>query len=92
MIPSARSIEPPNIAIHIKYFFFLFLLIKANKENIPPSPLLSACRVIKTYFIVVNKVIVQKTAETPPKINSLVIICFPIMALITYKGDVPISP
>ena len=63
---SASIIAPPIIAIQIKYPLFRFLFIKANNENIPPSPLLSACKVKMTYFIVVNNVIVQKTAEILP--------------------------
>ena len=38
----------------------------ANKEKIPPSPRLSACKVSTIYLNVVCKVGVQNTQETPP--------------------------
>ena len=64
MIPSARSAAPPiivRIAIQDD-----FPLINAARAKIPPSPLLSACNVIMTYFIVVDKVSVQKIHDNPP--------------------------
>jgi hypothetical protein len=49
--PSASKAPPPiivRIAAHVD-----FRLISAKREKIPPSPLLSALRVIITYLIVV---------------------------------------
>ena len=43
MIPSASKVAAPMMAGI--YAFFPYLLTRANKENIPPSPLLSACKV-----------------------------------------------
>jgi hypothetical protein len=76
----------------MKAHFALFR-IRANRAKIPPSPLLSARRVIMMYFMVVCKVSVQNTQESPPRINNSEMESAPeIMALITYKGEVPKSP
>ena len=66
-IPSARSAEPPIIAGIISHF--ARLRTKVKREKIPPSPLLSAFKVIRTYFIVVKIVIVQKTKDKVPRIK-----------------------
>ena len=95
IIPSARSAAPPIIAgitSHLAFF-----LTKENKENIPPSPLLSALSVITTYFIVVCSVKVQIIQESAPKTRSGLITC-PLsttdlkIAFSVYNGEVPISP
>ena len=52
IIPSAKSVQPPIIAGNNNHLIFVFL-IRAYKEKIPPSPLLSALKVIITYLIVV---------------------------------------
>ena len=62
--PSASRAPPPIIvrtAAHEDFFF-----IKANSAKIPPSPWLSALKVINTYLKVVCKVSVQKTHERAP--------------------------
>ena len=62
--PSASKAAPPAIvrrAAHPDFFF-----ISANRANIPPSPLLSALRVIMTYLIVVCKVRVQNIHDNDP--------------------------
>ncbi len=64
MTPSARRADPPimvRIATHGD-----FSLISAARAKIPPSPLLSALKAIKTYFIVVERVSVQKIQDKPP--------------------------
>src|SRR4051812_6140857 len=90
MIPSASNAQPPKIAGTISHL--ALLRTNENKENMPPSPLLSACSVIITYFIVVCRVNVQKIHETPPKTNDSLMAVPPTMALKTYNGEVPISP
>jgi hypothetical protein len=69
IIPSASSVEAPMIAGIISHFDFL--LTKEYKDNIPPSPLLSAFSVIKTYLIVVCNVKVQNTQDRAPMISDL---------------------
>jgi hypothetical protein len=49
--PSASKAAPPIIAII--YAHFALRLIRAKRLKIPPSPLLSALKVIKTYLTVV---------------------------------------
>ena len=91
MIPSASNAAPPIIAGIISHLA-RFLKI-AYSEKIPPSPLLSALRVIITYFIVVCNVNVQKISETAPKMAVLPIMFpSPMIAFIVYNGEVPISP
>jgi hypothetical protein len=89
--PSARRKQPPMMA---KTNAHLALLrIRANKENMPPSPLLSALSVMMIYLIVVWSVSVQKMQDSPPRIKFALIESAPAtMAFITYKGEVPISP
>ena len=91
MIPSANKALPPMIA-GTKSHLNLVLLTNVNNENIPPSPLLSALNVKITYLMVVCKVKVQNIQEIPPLTISASIGAFPIIALITYSGEVPISP
>ena len=90
IIPSDKTAAPPIIAgitAHLPC-----LRTNANKENIPPSPLLSAFSVRITYLMVVCKVSVQIMQDNPPSIRSSEM-TFPFMiALNTYSGDVPISP
>jgi len=89
--PSASNAEHPiNVAMrgHFKGCFFT----RAYKENIPPSPLLSALSVSITYLKVVMSSNVQMTQDNEPSTRSSVIIELPIMALNTYNGEVPISP
>ena len=62
--PSARRAAAP-IIVRIAAQE-LFSLIRAFKAKIPPSPLLSAVRVIITYFTVVERVNVQKIQDKPP--------------------------
>ena len=64
IIPSAKSADAPIIVGKIR--FLPFLLINEYKENIPPSPSLSAFSVNQTYLIEVWKNNVQNTHETPP--------------------------
>src|SRR5690606_40474217 len=90
IIPSANSAAPPSIAgntIHLPFF-----RTKEKRERMPPSPLLSARKVIMTYLTVVCSVSVQKMHDRPPYTNRGLIVPCPTMALKTYKGDVPISP
>ena len=90
MIPSASNAQPPNTAGTISHF----ALRRTNEksENMPPSPLLSARKVITTYFKVVWSVNVQTISEMPPNISVSEIVLSPTMALKTYRGEVPISP
>src|SRR5690606_10437757 len=71
---------------------FALLLTNVYKENIPPSPLLSALSTIQTYFTVVCKVKIQKIHDRPPSTRSAEITLFPTIALNTYNGEVPMSP
>ena len=52
IIPSAINVLAPIMAITYNHFFLL-LRTRAYNANIPPSPLLSARKVISTYLIVV---------------------------------------
>jgi hypothetical protein len=91
IIPSASMEAPPMIA-GIASHLMCILRTSAYKEKIPPSPLLSALRVRIMYLKVVCSVSVQNTQEILPKTsNSSMRFSF-IMALITYNGEVPISP
>src|SRR4029078_11776106 len=72
IIPSANNAAPPRLAginSHLP-----LLLTRAYKENIPPSPRLSAFNVRITYFTVVCKVSVQMMRDKEPMTNSLVIV------------------
>ena len=80
--PSANNALPPMIAGKASHFNLDFLT-RANKEKMPPSPLLSAFNTRITYLNVVINVSVQNTHETPPIIKSLVIILSPTIAFIT---------
>src|SRR5699024_5137779 len=66
--------------------------IKAYKEKIPPSPLLSARIAKTTYFTVVNMVKVHITQEAPPITNNSLIGLPLTIASKVYKGEVPRSP
>ena len=90
MIPSASNAHPPTMAGTISHH--ALRRTNENSEKMPPSPLLSARRVITTYFKVVCMVSVQKIQETPPNINKGETGCEPTIALNTYNGEVPISP
>src|SRR5690606_40611341 len=59
--PSAKRVLPPIIAGMTSHF--AFLRTRVYKAKIPPSPLLSACKVNITYFKVVCRVIVQNRSE-----------------------------
>ncbi len=62
--PSANNMAPPIMAktnTHLARF-----RINAKSAKIPPSPLLSALNVIRTYFMVVCKVNVHITQEIAP--------------------------
>ena len=88
--PSAKSVEAPTMAImYTNRFFFLK---RANNAKIPPSPLLSALKVINIYLIVVCRVKVQIMHDNAPIIKDGSFTPSLIIAFITYKGDVPISP
>ena len=65
IIPSARSVAPPIIAKRTTPRLVLFF-IKANNENTPPSPWLSAFNAIITYLVVVCNVITQNIKLTNP--------------------------
>jgi hypothetical protein len=62
-----------------------FRLRRTNAYNakVPPSPLLSALNINITYFMVVMRVMVHKTQERAPIINSSVITRLVIMELKT---------
>ena len=90
IIPSASSAAPPIIAGATNHF--RLRLTNVYKENIPPSPLLSALKVKMTYLKVVCSVKVQKIQEMPPNIRSSLITRPLMIALKTYSGDVPMSP
>src|SRR3546814_10435022 len=90
IMPSASSAQPPIIAGMTSHL--ALRLIRENREKIPPSPLLSAFNVISTYFTVVCRVRVQKTQDNPPSTNCSDMGFSPIMAFMTYKGEVPMSP
>ena len=64
IIPSASKVAAPKIAGI--YNHLAYRLTSAKREKIPPSPLLSARRVKKTYLKVVCNVRVQITQEIPP--------------------------
>ena len=93
--PSAINADAPIIATRYNHFVFIFLT-KENNAKIPPSPLLSALREIRTYLMVVCSVSVQIIQESAPSMYSseIILASFPdlMMALITYNGEVPISP
>ena len=83
IIPSASKVAPPNMAGNTSQGFLL-PRTNAYNEKIPPSPLLSARRVMITYLIVVCKVSVQKIKETPPRMTMSFMAEFaPMMAFIT---------
>src|SRR5678816_702144 len=67
IIPSASKAAPPSIAGMTSHFFLR--LTNANKENIPPSPLLSACNVRITYLMVVCSVSVQMMQDSAPTVS-----------------------
>src|SRR5690242_14759409 len=90
IIPSASNAAPPSIAGNTSHFFLR--LTRANKEKIPPSPLLSALRVKITYLIVVWRVSVQIISERQPTTSSSVMTLPLVTAFKTYNGEVPISP
>lgn len=90
IIPSASRAAPPSIAGITSHF--LLLRTSANKEKIPPSPLLSARKTSHTYLIVVMMVMVHKISDKVPSMSSSVIVLSLMMELKTYKGEVPISP
>ena len=71
--PSATNAEAPIMAIKYSHFILIFFT-KENNARIPPSPLLSALKEIRTYLIVVCKVSVQITQERAPSIYSSEII------------------
>jgi len=91
IIPSASIVLPPIIAkmnSHERFF-----LKSAKSENMPPSPRLSAFKVIRTYFTVVCNVSVQIMHERIPSVSSAVILLEELTkAFKTYNGEVPISP
>src|SRR5436190_5950863 len=90
IIPSANNAAPPSIAGITSHFFWR--LTSVYNEKIPPSPLLSALKVNTTYLRVVWRVNVQIMQESPPIISDPEIVLPLMMALKTYKGEVPISP
>ena len=89
--PSANNAEQP-INAAIKGHFAGCFFTNAYKEKIPPSPLLSAFKARMIYLKEVMIINVQKIQESAPKMSSLLIGSLPTIALITYKGEVPISP
>ena len=90
IMPSANSAAPPIIAGITSHRFCR--LTSVYNEKMPPSPLLSALKVRITYLTVVCKVSVHIIQDKLPIIR-FSLISFPLMmALKTYKGEVPISP
>src|SRR3546814_2996308 len=90
IMPSANKAAPPSMAgktIHLPFF-----RTSEKSERIPPSPLLSARRVMMTYFKVVCNVSVQKTHDSPPSTSVGLMVSCPTIHFKTYKGDVPLSP
>ena len=81
IIPSASNAAPPIMAAITSHF--LLLLTRAYKENIPPSPRLSAFNVRITYLIVVCIVSVQIIQDKLPTINCSDTILEPMIALNT---------
>ena len=64
IIPSANNVPAPMMAG--TYNHRRYRRTSANKEKIPPSPLLSAWSVNNMYLKVVCRVSVQNTHEMPP--------------------------
>src|SRR4029078_11479634 len=89
--PSASKALPPIMAGYFSHPSFV-LLTNAYKENIPPSPLLSALSVSITYLTVVCSVSVHMIQDKDPSINCSVATRSFKIAFSTYNGDVPISP
>ena len=73
--PSAISVAQP-IRAGIMIHFNLLFLSKANNAKIPPSPLLSALSAKKMYLMVANKMSVQMTLDSAPKMKGSEI-CLP---------------
>src|SRR5574344_1270349 len=91
MIPSANKAQAPTMAT--KYNQLLDFFTKAKSDKMPPSPLLSALKVMKIYLKVVCRVRVQNTQEMAPKTNISLTVSAPFrMALSVYSGEVPTSP
>ena len=90
IIPSASKAQPPIMAGRMSHF--PFLRTNENSEKMPPSPLLSAFSVMSTYLMVVCSVNVQNTQEIAPRIKLSLMTSPLIIALNTYKGEVPMSP
>ena len=90
MIPSANKVAAPILAGMKAHQ--ANRRTSAYREKIPPSPRLSARRVSRMYLNVVWIVNVQTTQLIPPKTRSSDIRRSPIMAFITYNGEVPMSP
>ena len=92
--PSASSAAPPSMAGMMSHLPYLRTML--YRAKIPPSPWLSALRETSTYFTVVSSVTVQMTSERAPRMNSSVTVMMPPWparrALVTYMGDVPMSP
>lgn len=95
IIPSASKAQPPTTAGTTSHF--AFFRTNENKEKIPPSPLLSALRVIITYLMVVCSVSVQMMQDNTPRTFVGFISCLPPKMVVkiafkVYNGDVPMSP
>src|SRR5664279_1733450 len=98
MIPSPYNRAAPNNPIEsIMIYFLVFFLgrTKAINARIPPSPSLSALKIINKYFMLMTRIKDQKIKDKIPKTFSSVtfIPCGPAkQTRIAYKGLVPISP
>src|SRR5690606_25083535 len=68
IIPSASKVLAPMMAGMISHF--ARFRTSENKDNIPPSPLLSAFKTINTDLMVVCNVSVQNIQDSPPYIMS----------------------
>ena len=93
-MPSASRAAPPSMAGMMSHLPYLRTML--YRAKMPPSPWLSALRETSTYFTVVSSVTVQMTSERAPRMNSSVTVMMPpcpaSSALVTYMGDVPMSP
>ena len=92
--PSASSAEPPSMAGMISQRAQRRTML--YRAKMPPSPWLSARSETRTYLTVVSSVTVQITRDRAPRMNSSVTDMMPpwpaSSALVTYMGEVPMSP
>ncbi len=90
-IPSANKVAAPMMAGIQTHF--PKRRTSVYREKTPPSPRLSARRVMRMYLKVVCRVSVQKMQlKAPSTTRSLMGVVSPMIALNTYNGEVPMSP